>query len=576
MSWRDRHIVLVAYYFPPLGLSGVQRVAKFTKYIARHVRKVSVITPKGGAYFAFDPSLLADVAAHNIEIIRTRAFDVNHLLGRKQIALPAESTRGVWARLVDFLFIPDAKVGWTWPLWKALHHVRRKEPIDGIIVSGPPFSSFLPCAHFSRQTSIPLLVDYRDDWVDAPRISFPTAIHKRIHAMLERYALARATSITAINPFIAADISARMPHSCVQHVAVVAQGYDPDDFRTEDDLIPLATLLQRRGDANGATPSEQMHRASSSSRSLVISYTGVFYHAQRPDTFLKAVHILQKANRLPAETRVIFAGLVPHDFQQRVSELGLDNLVKYVGYLPHADSLALCQQSDVLWMTVGRQPRGDQISTGKLYEYLGLNKPILGLVPLAGDAADTLRAYGCAWVAESEDAATAANHLSEMITCWQTNNWPPVHQDFVLQFDRNTLAQQLLAQLWPLRMAKNTWCINSRAAHEALVEDLLSMTSVPDSIRDVVALCTSEAVDNALRHGSTTLDVQVRLEHQDAWLHVSVTQQECNPARHTTPSLPHEEATGGRGEHIMRAAADRVEWTEDGKTRILSWHCHQT
>lgn len=448
VSWRDRHIVLVAYYFPPLGLSGVQRVAKFAKYLARHARKVTVITPKGGAYFAFDPSLLADVAAQNIEIVRTRAFDVNHLLGRKQISLPAESTRGIWARLVDYLFLPDAKVGWMWPLWMALHRVRKKEPIDGLIVSGPPFSSFLPCARFCSHTNIPLLLDYRDDWVDAPRISFPTAIHKRLHGLLEHYALTRAKSITAINPFIAADINARIPPTSTQKATIVPQGYDPEDFRAGEAPKPLAALLQPSTDAIDGAPSEQVRHATATRKPFVISYTGVFYHAQRPDTFLKAIHILKSANRLPTETLVIFAGLVPHDFPQRVSELGLDNLVHYVGYLPHADSLALCQQSDVLWMTIGRQPRGEQISTGKLYEYLGLNKPILGLVPLAGDAADTLRAYGCAWVAESEDAATAAQYLSEMITCWQTNTWPSVNQDFIAQFDRDILAQQLLAQLW--------------------------------------------------------------------------------------------------------------------------------
>ena len=124
-------------------------------------------------------------------------------------------------------------------------------------------------------------------------------------------------------------------------------------------------------------------------------------------------------------------------------------------------------------------------------------------------------------------------------------------------------------------MARTSWHINSRAAHEALVEDLLSLASIPEKIRDAIALCTSEAVDNALRHGSETLDVQVDLERQDTWLHVSVTQQQCNHVRHSAPSLPHDTATGGRGEHIMHAAADRVEWTEDGKTRILSWYCPQ-
>ena len=54
-----RRVLVVAYYFPPMGLSGVQRVAKFVKYLPRYGWQPEVLTVEPGAYFAYDESLMA-------------------------------------------------------------------------------------------------------------------------------------------------------------------------------------------------------------------------------------------------------------------------------------------------------------------------------------------------------------------------------------------------------------------------------------------------------------------------------------------------------------------------------------
>ena len=37
-------VLVVAYYFPPMGLSGVQRTAKFVKYLPKYGWKPTVLT----------------------------------------------------------------------------------------------------------------------------------------------------------------------------------------------------------------------------------------------------------------------------------------------------------------------------------------------------------------------------------------------------------------------------------------------------------------------------------------------------------------------------------------------------
>ena len=47
-------VLVIAYYFPPMGLSGVQRVLKFTKYMSKNNWHPTVITSGDVGYFAHD------------------------------------------------------------------------------------------------------------------------------------------------------------------------------------------------------------------------------------------------------------------------------------------------------------------------------------------------------------------------------------------------------------------------------------------------------------------------------------------------------------------------------------------
>ncbi len=54
-------VLVIAYYYPPLGLSGVQRTVKFTKYLKDYNWEPTVITTGNVAYFAHDESLQKEI-----------------------------------------------------------------------------------------------------------------------------------------------------------------------------------------------------------------------------------------------------------------------------------------------------------------------------------------------------------------------------------------------------------------------------------------------------------------------------------------------------------------------------------
>ncbi|MEZ4677703.1 MAG: hypothetical protein R2932_26155 [Caldilineaceae bacterium] len=69
--------------------------------------------------------------------------------------------------------------------------------------------------------------------------------------------------------------------------------------------------------------------------------------------------------------------------------VGLDDVVQLVQYVPHRELIGYQLAADALLLIIGESPRSEIILTGKLFEYLAVEKPILAAVP-PGAAADLL------------------------------------------------------------------------------------------------------------------------------------------------------------------------------------------
>lgn len=412
-----RRVLVVAYYFPPMGLSGVQRVAKFVRYLPAHGWDPVVLTVHPGGYFAFDQALLDEIEEAEVPVIRTASWDPTRMFGRaKEVKLPNESRRARLARLSQWVFVPDNKIGWLPPAVTTGWRLAREQPFDAVLSSAPPYTGHLIGTAISRITDTPLVADFRDDWLGNPRHTYPTKLHRHVHARMERWVMKRAARVTAINRYIAASLGERHPASA-DAIRVIPQGYDAADFQQEIDLARKARMR--------------------------LLYTGVFYHAQRPDVFLRGLaRLIDRRPELRSRVEAVFAGLLPAHTERLIERLHLQNVVRHLGYLDHDETVAQLQQADVLWMTVGRQRGEEQISTGKLFEYVGSRKPVLGLVP-PGAAADALRAYGAGLIVDPDDTEGVAAALEQLYRQWEEGRLPAPDDGFVQRHERSRLAEHL-------------------------------------------------------------------------------------------------------------------------------------
>lgn len=413
-------VLVIAYYFPPMGLSGVQRVAKFVKYLPHYGWQPTVLTVWPGKYFAYDEALLHEVETAGVEIVRTFSLDPLRLLARRptRLEMPSEVLRRYWMRLSGWLFVPDNKIGWLLPALRAGEKLLRMRPFNAIFASSPPPTALLIGARLQQKSHLPLVVDYRDDWLGNPRQFFPTGWHRRLHAKLERYVLHRASCVITINATLAQQLGARLPRGKRTPI-VIPHGFDPEDFE------------------NHPAPS------SNSKERLRLLYAGVFYDAQQPDDFLRGLaqwlHHQPEARR---HVEAIFVGLFPPHVPQCIAQLGLGDVVRVEGYRSHPETIEALKTADVLWMTVGEQPGAASISTSKLFEYIGTRKPILALVP-EGEVRTVLEAYDAAYLTSPHDVSAIAQALARIYADWKTQRLPQGKAEVVRRYDRRLLAGQL-------------------------------------------------------------------------------------------------------------------------------------
>ena len=218
----QRRVLVMAYYFPPLGLSGVQRVAGFVKYLPDYGWHPTVVTARPAGYFAYDESLRREVEAAGAGIHETRSMDPTRLFGKRHVvALPAESVRRPLTAVSRFLFLPDNKIGWVPFAIRAGKRLHQSRPFDAVFASAPPYSALLAALHLAKQHGLPLVVDFRDDWVGRPAHRFPSRWHRQFNARMERRVLGRATVATAINRVIRDSLAGRNP-PCKQCDGVAA------------------------------------------------------------------------------------------------------------------------------------------------------------------------------------------------------------------------------------------------------------------------------------------------------------------------------------------------------------------
>ena len=217
-----------------------------------------------------------------------------------------------------------------------------------------------------------------------------------------------ADAIVTVSDAIAAEIRARSPHAPVR---TISNGSDFDDFAGLD--------YHPGGDR------------------FRITHAGSFFGKRDPRPFLTA---LARVDGVVAR----FVG----DFRSTDREwaAGIMDRVELIPYAPHRRALELQRDSEALLLLIPEAGgRGRGVLSGKVFEYLAAERPILALVPPDGAAAELLRETGAGVVVAPEDVDGIARELAALRDRWRAGalEAPSLSREWRTKVSRRTRVEEL-------------------------------------------------------------------------------------------------------------------------------------
>lgn len=421
-----KRVLIITYYWPPSGGSGVQRWLKMSKYLPENGWQPVIYTAEDAEYPVEDQSLMNDVAPE-AEVIRRPIVEpytfYKKFLGIKKgekvkagfINDGAKKTGwkenlSVWLR--GNLFIPDARCWWIRPSVRFLKRYLKEHPVDAIISTGPPHSMHLIAKELHKKFNIPWVADFRDPWTD---IDFYkdlklTRRSDRKHHRLERQVLSEATRVVTVGW----DCAKGLENHGANNVAVITNGYDFFDISNEN--------YQKTS-------------------ILTMSHIGIIGANRNPEMFWEAISELD----IPMKIRLI--GQIDNSVIESIKRHNIVNYVEIIPYIPHNQVIEEQQKSDVLLLFVNNTPNAKGILTGKLFEYIASGRPILSIGPENGDSARILNETQSGVTVDFNDKEKMKSVIRDLVKKYNDNQLITRHNEMVEKYSRRNLTKDFVKLL---------------------------------------------------------------------------------------------------------------------------------
>ncbi len=400
-----RDAVFVAYNFPPHGGGGVQRSLKFVKYLPEFGWRPTVLTSSVDSGGIRDATLLEEIP-RGTELHRVSAPSIRRLQARSE-----NWKLGKPLSLLNLLLqVPDADLLWALNARRPLERIICEKHPELIYTTSGPYSSHVLGLWATSRYRIPWFADFRDPWSKNLVLPYLPG-YRAINRMLERRVLAKANRVACVSQPWLDDLQANLGREAGKFV-LLPNGYDEADVRP----LPFPEDLEK----------------------FTLTHLGSFYRNRRPFQLLEAVEDLLSRRRIPtSQLRIVFVG---------------KNARKYVpsrtpfethDYVPHRELERFRQVTNAFLLILDTSARNRGNYSGKIYEFLAANRPILAIVPRTGVAHQLIEETRTG-VAVSGDKTEIANAIERLYLQWKDGNsaWNP-NWKVIHQYQRRKITRRL-------------------------------------------------------------------------------------------------------------------------------------
>ena len=443
---RVKNILIVSYAFPPVARSGIYRIMHFSDYLARRGNyRPHILTVSDDSYEKDDhkdyaalknlnkslliyrtdcrqlrESFLSIFAGKVIETVKERScYPEDYKKGKK-----ASTIQIFWQKIKDIitdeiLSFPDRQAGWLPFAVRYGYNIICRRKIDLIFSTGGPWTSLLIGRILSGLTRVPLVLDYRDPWLDNPfhNLNY-SKIFNLSSRLLERWIVNRADAVILNTDSLKQAFVKRYGKHNKFHV--LHNGFLEEELRTDAKI----DFSAGRDD-------------------FIFIHAGAIYGNRSIDNFLVAFkECLQRNLFGKRQAKICLVGADADSGGKCRSILG-EQIFKKCCILseriPHENCIAYLRRSHCF--LIFQQNTAIQVPR-KLFEYLALRKPILAVTPENGETARIINKNE-AGIVVSDRVENIADAIEDMVINYKYHKNRLVKNEGYKRFDMKALTGEL-------------------------------------------------------------------------------------------------------------------------------------
>lgn len=352
----NKHFIIAAYYFPPLGLAGTARPLAMANFLARQGYPVSVLTVKPIAYPEYDESQSAALDPR-IQVYRAGSSDPARVARQFPFAKTLFNLVKRSRRQAGSLIFPDSKVGFVKPALKALKSLIRPNAENILITTSPPMSIHRLGLKSTGWGGVEWVADFRDIWGSLSLEYQPEDFRDKALEYLTEITNA-AGLITATSPltidYLQTEVNAAADYFFLPN------GYDESDFAAP--VSERTSHFGIYGTLNNLIGIERLLRWIAELRRASSNFEFSLRHVGYLD--------------LP-------------DLDDLLAKYRLSGCFQSLGYLSHHESIQAIRKTAANIIMLSDELDTSYIIPSKLFELLRAEPPLIAILP-PGNAARLL------------------------------------------------------------------------------------------------------------------------------------------------------------------------------------------
>lgn len=252
--------------------------------------------------------------------------------------------------LVEIIAYPDSERMWYKTAIDAVNKLMKQESFDAIISSSPPATHHLIGSELKKRYGIPWIADLRDPWTQDHYYPY-SFIRRFIERRLELRTLSRADAIVIVSQPLAEKQKEFLHNRKTVHV--ILNGFNPEQKKISPSLSDKFNIV----------------------------YTGKMLGGKRdPEPLFKAIQKLISEGVIKREDIAVdFYGDHSVWLERDIKKYGLQDIIKMHGLIPREDSLEKQRNTQVLLLLTWNDLNEKGVHTGKIFDYLSAQRPILSI-----------------------------------------------------------------------------------------------------------------------------------------------------------------------------------------------------